>query len=663
MTKKKTSDRKERDEQTVQAHASLLSDFDINLFREGRHYMLYKHLGAHHFHAGGEAGMLFSVWAPAAGYVSVTGEFNGWDKGSHPMQPRWDGSGIWELFVTGIAPGSLYKYHISHPSGFAADKADPFAFATELPPHTASRVAEIEDFRWTDKAWMKRRSAKPAREKPMSIYEVHTGSWRSVPEDGHRRLSYRELAEWLPAYCVDMGFTHAELLPVMEHPYYASWGYQITGYFAPSARYGTPADFRHLINELHRHGVGVILDWVPSHFPGDTHGLYRFDGSHLYEHADPREGYHPDWQSYIFNYGRNEVRSFLISNAIFWLEEYHIDGLRVDAVASMLYRDYSRKEGEWIPNRLGGRENLEAIAFLRELNEAVHTLVPGAVTIAEESTAFPGVTHPVAENGLGFDFKWMMGWMHDTLEYFKRDPLYRSFHQHQLSFSMHYAYSEKYILPLSHDEVVHGKYALMEKMPGDSWQKAANLRLLYSYMYGHPGGKLLFMGGEFGQLHEWQHDYSLDWHLLEQERHRGIQHLVKDLNVLYKTYPAFFELSYAPEGFEWIDFNDSANSVFCWIRKGKKTKSYLVFIMNATPSVLHNYSIGVPRPDTLSVLFNSDSEHYGGSGVTNRESLVPQAAPLHGRGYSLSLSLPPLGLIILKPEESTPLRAQAKPLK
>lgn len=648
----KTKDKKNgKDREVVsepQNH-SLFSAFDIGLFREGKHYMLYKHLGAHPVTVNEVKGVQFSVWAPGANYVSVIGDFNGWDKGSHKMAPRWDSSGIWELFIPDVMDGSTYKYHIGNASGFTMDKADPFGFEMEIPPHTGSKVTKKSQFKWSDKKWINQRTGKPIAELPLSIYEVHPGSWRRVPEEGNRWLTYREMAETLPAYCVDMGFTHVELMPVMEHPFYGSWGYQLTGYFAPSSRFGNADDFRHLVNALHKQNIGVILDWVPSHFPGDDHGLYQFDGTHLYEHADPREGYHPDWKSYIFNYGRNEVRSFLISNAIFWLEQFHIDGLRVDAVASMLYRDYSRNAGEWIPNHLGGRENLEAITFLQELNEAIHTLQPGTFTVAEESTAFPGVTASVAEGGLGFDFKWMMGWMHDTLEYFKKDPLYRSFHQQELTFSMQYFYSEKFVLPLSHDEVVHGKHSLLYKMPGDEWQQAANLRLMYAYMYGHPGGKLIFMGGEFGQTHEWKHDFSLDWHLLDQPFHKGLQTLVKDLNHLYQKEKALYQNNYTHNGFEWIDYNDTQNGVCCWLRKGTEEGNYLLFIMNTKPLVLQDYRIGVPAGTALQEILNTDSYPYGGGSNLNAELIIPDEIPSHHRTHSIRLILPPLGLLILKP--------------
>jgi 1,4-alpha-glucan branching enzyme len=632
------------------ASGSLLSDFDTDLIKAGKHYMLYKHLGAHLVDTEAGAGVLFSVWAPNAQKVSVFGDFNGWDKEQYQLLQRWDGTGIWELFIPGIASGLLYKFYITDSSGHGTDKADPFGFEMECPPATASRISASGSFNWSDSEWMETRRYKKVDEMPVSIYEIHLGSWRRVPEEDNRHLRYTELADWLPEYLVSLGFTHVEFMPVMEHPFYGSWGYQITGYFAPSSRYGTPDELRLLIDRLHEHNIGVIFDWVPSHFPGDTHGLYNFDGTHLYEHADLKEGFHPDWKSYIFNFGRNEVRCFLISNAIYWLEEFHVDGLRVDAVASMLYRDYSRKEGEWVPNQFGGRENLEAIAFLRDLNDAVHSLVPGTFMIAEESTAFPGVTKPTGEGGLGFDFKWMMGWMNDTLQYFKRDPLYRNYHQHELVFSMHYFYSERFLLPLSHDEVVHGKGSLWAKMPGDDWQKAANLRLLLGYMMGHPGGKLLFMGAEMAQSMEWRHDFSLDWHLLAHPFHSGIQALIADLNRIYTAESALYRKSYSTDGFEWIDYSDTTNSVIAWIRKGSTTENYLVFIFNAAPAIHTGYRIGVPAAHAFRELLNTDDRRYGGSHTQNNMPLQSEAIPLHGRPYSVSLTLPPLALLILQPQ-------------
>ncbi|HYH57493.1 MAG TPA: 1,4-alpha-glucan branching protein GlgB, partial [Anseongella sp.] len=570
---------------------SLFSEFDIQLFKEGKHYRLYNKLGAHITEGG--KGTYFAVWAPNARYVSVIGSFNGWNRYNHPMQARADHSGIWELLVPGAGRGDYYKYYIESHNGHRVEKGDPYAFYWETPPQTASVIWDTE-FRWTDGRSAGNKKPKTPLKGPLSIYEVHAGSWRRVPEEGNRFMTYREMAAELPAYCRYMGFTHVEFMPLMEHPFYGSWGYQVTGYFAPSSRFGTPQDFMYLVNRLHKEGIGVILDWVPSHFPTDEHGLGYFDGTHLYEHADPRKGFHPDWKSFIFNYGRNEVRSFLVSNALFWLDKYHADGLRVDAVASMLYLDYSRMEGEWIPNEYGGRENLEAIRFLKEFNEAVHTHHPGVITIAEESTAWPGVTHPPAEGGLGFDLKWMMGWMHDTLSYFQRDPVYRSHHQHQLTFSIHYAFTEKFVLPLSHDEVVYGKGSLIAKMPGDEWQRFANLRLLFAYMYGHPGGKMIFMGGEFAQVGEWHHDYSLDWHENDHPLHHGVQELLKDLNELYLREPGLYTLNFDPSGFEWIDINDTRNSVISWMRKSESQKEDLLFVANFTPLVLENYRVGVP---------------------------------------------------------------------
>jgi 1,4-alpha-glucan branching enzyme len=624
---------------------SLFTQFDTDLFKAGKHYRLYEKLGAHVVEHNGGHGVYFAVWAPNATQVSLTGNFNGWNRQSHTMQLRWDGSGIWELFVEGLGRGDYYKYYIVSQNGHTAEKADPYGVHCETPPATASIVWDT-CFNWTDEAWLKKRSAGAAIREPLAVYELHMGSWRRKEDNSF--LSYKELAEQLPAYCSYMHYTHVELMPVMQHPFYGSWGYQLTGYFAPDSRYGTPQDFMQLVDALHRAGIGVILDWVPSHFPTDEHGLGYFDGTHLYEHADPRRGFHPDWQSYVFNYGRNEVRAFLISNALYWLGVYHIDGLRVDAVASMLYLDYSRKEGEWLPNASGGRENLEAVQFLREFNDAVHTYYSPALTIAEESTAWPGVTHTTADGGLGFDLKWMMGWMHDTLYYFQKDPLFRGFHQQLLSFSIYYNYSEKFMLPLSHDEVVYGKRSLIEKMPGDDWQKFANLRLLYSYMYGHPGAKLLFMGGEFAQRHEWRHDFSLDWHENDAPAHHGIQQLVKELNTLYKNEKALYEKNFSPEGFEWIDFNDSQNSVLCWLRIGENPDNTLLIVANFTPAPHNNYRVGSPAKGCYHLIFNSDAAAFGGSGYPVNEQ--PETSPIHkhGRAHSLSLHLPPLSVLILK---------------
>jgi len=627
----------------IEASAVSLTDFDTSLFRAGQHYRIYEKLGSHVTEVNGIPGTLFAVWAPSARHVSVIGNFNGWNRHEHGMNVRWDGSGIWELFVPGIGSGEYYKYYIESGEGNGVEKGDPYAVHWETPPQTASIIWD-DQYTWSDKKWMANRKAAHWQEKPMSIYEVHLGSWRRKGEDG-RFLTYREMADELPAYCKYMGFTHVELMPVMEHPFYGSWGYQITGYFAPSSRYGTPQDFMYLVDQLHNAGIAVILDWVPSHFPNDAHGLGDFDGTHLYEHADPNKGFHPDWKSYIFNYSRNEVRAFLISNALYWLDKYHIDGLRVDAVASMLYLDYSRKHGEWTPNEFGGRENLEAVSFIKDFNNAVHTHYPDVITIAEESTAWPGVTRATAEGGLGFDLKWMMGWMHDTLRYFSYDPVYRRYHQNDLTFSIYYTYSEKFVLPLSHDEVVHGKYSLINKMPGDRWQQFANLRLLYGSMYGHPGAKLVFMGGEFAQDHEWRHDYSLDWDENNDPAHNGIQLLVKDLNDLCRR-PVLSETSYEPAGFEWLDFNDAANSVISWIRKDRSGNS-LVFICNFTPMPRHNYRIGMPRPGYYKEILNTDATKYGGS---NLQNTALETAPIarHNRTHSLSLTLPPLAMIVLE---------------
>ncbi|WP_158827994.1 1,4-alpha-glucan branching protein GlgB [Mucilaginibacter lacusdianchii] len=624
---------------------SLFSDFDIELFKAGKHYHLYNKLGAHQVDHLGQAGTCFAVWAPNAKYVSVVGNFNGWQRQSNPLHVRWDQSGIWEVFIPGVVAGEVYKYFIESHNGYQVEKGDPYAYRWETPPHTATLTADL-NYAWTDESWMNERQKQSALKKPMSIYEMHIGSWRRGDENLF--LTYRELAPELTAYCKQLGFTHVEFMPVMEHPFYGSWGYQLTGYFAPSSRYGTPQDFMYLVDQLHQAGIGVILDWVPSHFPTDEHGLGYFDGSHLYEYEDPRKGFHPDWKSLIFNFCRNEVRAFLISNALYWLEKYHIDGLRVDAVASMLYLDYSRKDGEWIPNEYGGRENLEAISFLKEFNDAVHTFHPDVFTAAEESTAWPGVTAPTHAGGLGFDLKWMMGWMHDTLDYFETEPIYRSYHQGQLSFSLVYAFTEKFVLPLSHDEVVYGKHSLIDKMPGDRWQKLANLRLLYSYMFGHPGAKMIFMGGEFAQHHEWQHDYSLDWHESEWADHKGIQILLSDLNKIYQENPALYDNNFSPDGFEWIDIGDSTNSVISWTRKGSNPNEKLLFIGNFTPVVRENYRIGVPQMGYYTELFNSDDLKYGGSDVLNGSDIETYPIPMHGRTHSVSLTLPPLGLIVLK---------------
>jgi 1,4-alpha-glucan branching enzyme len=628
-----------------------LTDLDIHLFKEGNHFKLFDKLGAHLATVNGISGATFAVWAPNAEKVSVVGDFNGWSPDANPLGVRWDGSGIWEGFIPGIAHGSIYKYNIiSKQNGYRVSKGDPFALRWENPPRTATVVWDL-DYEWNDEEWMKNRHAANALHAPISIYEVHLGSWRRVPEDENRPLSYMELAQYLPEYAKEMGYTHVEFLPVMEHPFYGSWGYQTTGYFAPTSRYGTPEEFMHLIDRLHEHGIGVILDWVPSHFPGDEHGLAFFDGTYLFEHMDPRQGYHPDWQSYIFNYGRNEVAAFLISSALFWLEKYHVDGLRVDAVASMLYLDYSRREGEWIPNPHGGRENLAAIYFLKKLNETVYREHPDIQMIAEESTAWPMVSRPVYLGGLGFGMKWNMGWMHDALEYFSKDPIFRRYNQNLLTFSIWYAFTENFLLSLSHDEVVHGKGALYGKMPGDEWQKYANLRLLFGYMFGHPGKKLHFMGCEFGQWREWSHDESIEWHALDDSQHQGLQRWVRDLNHCYRTEPALHELDFSAEGFEWVDFHDWENSIISFLRKGKSTGDIVLVVCNGTPLPRHNYWVGVPRGGYWKEILNSDAGAYGGSDHGNFGGLEAASIPAHGRYHSLSLTVPPLGVVFFKNEE------------
>jgi 1,4-alpha-glucan branching enzyme len=629
---------------------NLLTDDDLYLFNEGSHFKLYEKLGAHPGEMDGEAGVYFAVWAPDAERVSVIGDFNGWQPGEHRLLPKGE-SGIWVGFVTGLGAGSVYKYKVeSRYSGYKVEKADPFAFSSEVPPKTASVVSDLE-YTWGDADWLSARVETNALEDPVSIYEMHLGSWRRVPEEGNRSLSYRELADELVPYLGRLGYTHVEFMPIMEHPFSGSWGYQVTGYFAPTSRFGTPQDFMYLVDQLHQAGIGVILDWVPSHFPSDEHGLAYFDGTHLYEHADRRKGFHPDWQSYIFNYGRNEVRSFLISSAQFWLEEYHVDGLRVDAVASMLYLDYSRKEGEWIPNPYGGNENLEAIGLLRRMNEAVYQDHPGIQTIAEESTAWPMVSRPTYVGGLGFGMKWDMGWMHDTLDYMQHDPVHRKFHHNQLSFRLIYAFNENFVLSLSHDEVVHGKGSLAGKMPGDAWQKLANLRSLLGYMYGQPGKKLLFMGGEIGQWHEWDHDSSLDWHLLDEAPHAGLQRWVSDLNHTYRKHPALYEVDFDSAGFEWVDANDWEQSVISFMRRDRARQESVLVVVNFTPVVRDSYRVGVPERGVWRELLNSDAEVYGGSGVGNMGEVKARPIPSHGRPYSLSLRLPPLGALFLTPAE------------
>ncbi|MEO0091698.1 MAG: 1,4-alpha-glucan branching protein GlgB [candidate division WOR-3 bacterium] len=625
---------------------SLFSDLDIYLFKQGNHFRLYEKLGAHIMTINDIIGTYFAVWAPNAQQVSVIGDFNNWNPASHQLQVRWDESGIWEGFIPNVMSGMLYKYHIiSKFNNYQVEKGDPFAFYWEIAPKSASIVWDLK-YDWRDSLWMKSRNKYNNLKAPISIYELHLGSW--LRKENNQFLIYKELAQPLIDYIKKMGFTHVEFLPIMEHPFYGSWGYQILGYFAPTSRYGTPQDLMVLIDELHQNNIGVILDWVPSHFPNDPHGLAFFDGTYLYEHQDPRKGFHPDWKSHIFNYGRNEVRSFLISSALFWLDKFHCDGLRIDAVASMLYLDYSRKEGEWIPNEFGGRENLQAISFIKQLNEVVYKEYPDVQTIAEESTAWPMVSRPVYLGGLGFGMKWNMGWMHDTLEYMSKDPIYRKFHHNQITFSIWYAFSENFLLPLSHDEVVHGKGSLLSKMPGDDWQKFANLRLLFGYMFTHPGKKLIFMGGEFGQWREWSHEQSLDWYLLNYITHQSIQHWVQDLNSLYRNEPALYEMDFQSSGFEWIDFNDADNSVISYLRKDQSGQNIIAVICNFTPVPRENYRIGVPKPGFWRELLNSDAKEYYGSGIGNLGGVQTTNIEWHNRPYSLLLTLPPLAVVILK---------------
>jgi 1,4-alpha-glucan branching enzyme len=625
---------------------SLFTDFDINLFKAGKHFRLYEKLGAHLIEVDGVKGVYFAVWAPSARSVSVIGDFNYWMQGEHELQVRWDSSGIWEGFIPGVEKGTIYKYKIqSNNNGIITEKADPFALYCEHPPQTASIIWDL-DYKWKDDKWMKTRKDHNGLDKPYSVYEVHLGSWKRNIEG--KFLTYLELADELVAYVKETGFTHVEFMPIMEYPYDPSWGYQLVGYFAPTSRFGKPQDFMHLVDKLHQAGIGVILDWVPSHFPDDAHGLGFFDGSNLFEHPDRRKGYHPDWKSLVFNYGRNEVRSFLISNAIFWLHNYHVDGLRVDAVASMLYLDYSRNDGEWEPNIYGGRENLDTISFLKDFNQAVYSTFEGVQTIAEESTSFPMVSRPTFNGGLGFGMKWMMGWMHDTLQYFQKEPVYRKYHQNDLTFSMTYAFSENFMLPLSHDEVVYGKRSIAGRMPGDEWQKFANLRLLYGYMFTHPGGKLLFMGSEFGQSGEWNFEGSLDWYLLEFSYHDGIKKLITGLNNLYKSNPALYEKQFSPEGFEWINYSDHQNAVMSYLRKGDKEKENLVVVCNFTPVVREDYRIGLPKKGKITQIFNTDDVQFGGSGVTNGKAIKIDAEAWNGREFSAAVTLPPLGVVVFK---------------
>jgi len=629
----------------------LLTSYDIYLFKEGKHQQLYDKLGSHPTSVDGREGTHFAVWAPNAKHVAVIGDFNEWRFGSHPLRLRGDGSGIWEGFIPEVSRGTLYKYHIESRShrGRSMDKGDPFALYWELPPRTASIVWDLKPS-WDDEEWMRNRSGKNSLDSPWSIYEMHLGSWKRAPEDNNRWMTYRETAADLPDHLGETGFTHVEFLPIMEHPYSRSWGYQTLGYFSPTSRFGLPEDFIHLVNELHKRGFGVILDWVPSHFPSDAYGLADYDGTHLYEYADPKKGYHPDWNSYIFDFGKNEVRSFLMSSALFWLDKYHADGLRVDAVASMIYLDYSRKKGEWVPNKYGGRENLEAISFIRELNEAVYRAHHDVQMIAEESTAWPMVSRPTHVGGLGFGMKWNMGWMHDTLEYMTKDPVYRKHHHDQLTFSLWYAFAENFVLPLSHDEVVYGKRSLLDKMPGDVWQKFANLRLLYGYMYGHPGKKLLFMGGELGQWDEWDFEKSLDWHLLEDDKHRKLRLWLKDLNTFYRTESAMHQLDFERLGFEWLDIQDWEKSIVSFARRARNPEHVVVSVCNFTPKPRKNYRLGVPSGGRWKEVLNSDALEYGGSGQGNLGGVEANHHPFHGRTDSISITLPPLGCLFFRSE-------------
>lgn len=629
---------------------TLLTEQDLFLFNEGSHFRLHEKLGSHLISKGGLEGTYFAVWAPDAEKVFVMGDFNSWSKNSHSLQPK-DRSGIWEGFIPGVGKGARYKYHIvSRYRGYRVDKADPFAVYNDPPPETVSIVWDL-DYTWEDQDWMVNRGSRISPDSPIAIYELHLGSWMRAVEEDNRWLTYRELAPRLAEYIKKLAFTHVQFLPVMEHPFYGSWGYQVRGFFAPTSRYGTPQDLMYLIDYLHQHEIGVILDWVPSHFPTDEHAIGFFDGTHLYEHADPQKGFHPDWNSFIFNYGRAEVRSFLISSALYWLDTYHADGLRVDAVASMLYLDYSREEGEWIPNVYGGRENLDAISFLRRLNEEVYRVHPDVQTIAEESTAWPMVSRPTYVGGLGFGMKWDMGWMYDTLTYMSKDPIFRKYHHNQLTFRLLYAFSENFVLPLSHDEVVHGKSSLLGKMPGDLWQKFANLRLLLGYMYAQPAKKMLFMGGEFGQWREWYHEEALDWHLLEFPSHAGLQLWVQNLNQTYRSEKALHELDFEPQGFEWIDCNDTEQSTLSLIRKARSTKEMILVVLNFTPTPRYNYKVGVPEGGFWRELLNSDGEEFAGSGHGNFGGMDAVPVEVHGRPYSLNLTLPPLGVLFFKHEK------------
>ncbi|MEC5394334.1 1,4-alpha-glucan branching protein GlgB [Bergeyella sp. RCAD1439] len=630
--------------QDVQPY-SLFTEDDLYLFREGKHYRLYEKFGSHTLNHDGKDGVYFAVWAPHAKEVSVIGDFNGWHSEAHKLYPRWDQSGIWEGFISGLSWGTLYKYAIRTTDGILLEKSDPYGLSWEQNPQAASLVS-TNWYEWTDEEWMLNRWKNNRLEAPISVYELHLGSWMRGTDDPERFFNYREIAERLIPYVLEMGFTHVEFMPVMEYPYDPSWGYQITGFYAANSRFGSPQDLMFLINELHVHGIGVILDWVPSHFPGDANGLHYFDGTFLYEHEDPRKGYHPQWNSHLFNYGRNEVKSFLISNALFWLDRYHADGLRVDAVTSMLYLDYAREEGQWEPNVFGGNVNLEAKAFLQDFNTAVYRYYPDTMTIAEESSDFPMLTKPVHHGGVGFGMKWMMGWMHDTLKYFKEDPIHRKYHHHKITFASMYMYNENYMMPLSHDEVVHGKSSMIYKMPGDEWQKFANLRALYTYMFTHPGAKLLFMGNEFGQTNEWRFGASLDWHLLQYPVHEGLRRYVKALNALYRTETSLHESQFKPEGFEWVEANDDNNSVYVYLRKNKTQEEVIMVVLNLTPRVF-DYKIGVDEGTRWEVILNSDDTLYGGSGV-KAKILDEEDHPWMFRPNALVLRLPPLAGVVLK---------------
>jgi len=626
----------------------LIDDFKLQLWGEGNYQKAYELMGSHPKEINGVEGVHFVVSAPSAQRVSVVGSFNDWDGRRNPMR-KYHEQGLWELFIPGIQPGDTYKYEIkTFNDDWPLLKADPYGFYSELRPATASIVHDFSDYEWNDQKWMQKRVDKQSLDAPVSIYEIHFGSWKRKGERGEEFLSYRDMAEELIPYLNEIGFTHVEMMPIAEHPYDPSWGYQITGYFAPTSRYGEPEDLMYFIDECHKNDIGVLIDWVPAHFTKDDHGLRRFDGTALYEHEDPRQGEHSDWGTLIFNYGRTEVINFLISNAVYWLDKFHIDGLRVDAVASMVYLDYSREDGEWIPNRYGGKENIEAIQFLKKVNDIIHTLYPGAITAAEESTSFPAVSKPTKDGGLGFDYKWNMGWMNDTLTYIEKDPIYRKYHQDQLTFSLIYAFSEHFILPFSHDEVVHMKQSMIAKMPGDDWQKFANLRLLYTYMFGHPGKKLLFMGCEFGQWDEWNDAKSLDWHLLQWESHQGIKRLVADLNELYTSHPSLYEVDYSWEGFEWINMTDAENSILSFIRYSRDKSEYLIFLANFTPNVIEDYKFGAPKATSYKTIFNSDSEYYGGSNV-GQDIIKAEEGEHHNKPAHFSITLPPLAGVILKP--------------